>query len=252
MFKSDSTDSQNVTLQPIAVEQIVILKNLSGITNSFYINLSHRKDRKLAIENVLKASSIPFQRIEAVNPNEKGFEHLKRGCFDQAMCPGQIGCQLSHLIALKQAMESDLEHVSIFEDDFEFQAFVDPKFVQSAIQRAMELIPAWDVIILSSSIILEMVLHEHIIPVSSNSTVKLTQIQNAQTTGGYIARRRIIPYIYQAFKECDVSKDYYTAIDQCWKPLQTTYLWIGFEPQIGKQSKSFSDIELREVEYELN
>jgi len=46
-----------------------------------------------------------------------------------------------------------------------------------------------------------------------------------------------------------VKRDYSTAIDQCWKPLQHTHLWIGYRPQMGTQGPSFSDIESVNVNY---
>jgi hypothetical protein len=50
-------------------------------------------------------------------------------------------------------------------------------------------------------------------------------------------------------EKCHVKRDYNTAIDTCWHPLQRSTNWYGFSPQVGTQAASFSDIELRNVDY---
>jgi GR25 family glycosyltransferase involved in LPS biosynthesis len=226
-------------------------KTVLGIQNGYYINLQHRQDRRLQIESTLRNASIPFHRIDAVNTRLDENKHLIANCFDQKACPGQVGCQLSHLKALHTAMTRNVDHIAIFEDDFVFHSYVDNAMVQHAISETMFRIPHWDVIALSLNILSETVWTNFTIPFSSTFTAGISQIHDAQTTGGYIARKSIIPDLYAAFAECDVKRNYFTAIDQCWKPLQRRYIWIGFEPQPGTQGRSFSDIEQRDVNYEL-
>jgi hypothetical protein len=41
-----------------------------GIQNSYKINLQHREDRRLQIENTLRTASIPYERLKAVNTHK--------------------------------------------------------------------------------------------------------------------------------------------------------------------------------------
>ena len=224
-----------------------------GIGHSLYINLGHRSDRMLSIESMLGNASIPFERVSAVDPRLPEYAHLTEGCFDAKECPGYVGCQYSHMKALEIAMSRKLSHVAIFEDDFVFQPFVNLSMVQDAVDDTMKKIPHWDVIALSLNIVSETVLNESV-HFGTGSSVMLTSIHNAQTTGGFIVRDTIMMEMYKSFspENCQVKKDHAIAIDQCWKPLQTTFTWVGFEPQPGIQMQSFSDIEQQVVDYGLS
>ena len=226
--------------------------SVRGIRHAFYINLEHRRDRREAIEATLQRAQIPYERIEALNPRLPEHQGLLEGCWDRSICPGQVGCQLSHLAALRRAMDADWDHVAIFEDDFEWQPFVRPDMVQAAVAEAMELVPHWDVIGLSFNVQKETLMDLRV-RFAPDRWAALTRIQDAHTTGAYIARRSVIAQIHQAFspENCQVRKDYGTAIDTCWKPLQRIGTWLAFEPQPGTQRRSFSDIEQRDVFYGL-
>ena len=223
-----------------------------GIQNAYYINLQHREDRRRQIEQTLGDAFIPFERFDGVNARLDENKHLIAHCFDATICPGQVGCQLSHMRVLDAAMARGVEHIAVFEDDFVFQGHVNLSMVQSAIQETMSSVPYWDVIVLSLNILSETVWKNVSIAFSDVLRVHVSQVHEAQTTGGYIARRSIMPAMYAAFAECNVTADYVTAIDQCWKPLQHRFVWVGFEPQPGTQMKSFSDIEQRDVNYQLH
>lgn len=227
-------------------------RSKSVIDMAFYINLEHRNDRRQSIEKQLQAIKFNFEQIKAINPRDDEYKHLIQNCFDDRACPGQVGCQFSHLLALNTSLKRSYKIVAIFEDDFIFQSFVNLEYVENIVSETMKHVPDWDVIALSLNIYEETPLRKFV-NFSESFQAELTQITNAQTTGGYILRDTIIPHVYNSFLNCDVKKDYHTAIDQCWKYLQyqSAYKWIGFEPQPGTQLKSFSDIERQEVDYGL-
>ena len=244
--------SVNVPATPVPPSRVPRVANVTvGIRNAYYINLQHRGDRRRQIEQTLWGASIPFERFEAVNARLDENKHLIAHCFDATICPGQVGCQLSHMRVLDAAMGRGVEHIAVFEDDFVFQGHVNPSMVQSAIQETMSRVPEWDVIVLSLNIQSETVWRNVSVGFSETGRGYVSQVHEAQTTGGYIARRSIMPAMYAAFADCNVTVDYVTAIDQCWKPLQRRFVWVGFEPQPGTQMKSFSDIEQRDVNYQL-
>jgi glycosyl transferase family 25 len=100
-----------------------------GIQNAYNINLQHRGDRQRQIEQTLGDASIPFERFEAVNARLDENKHLIEHCFDATICPGQVGCQLSHMRVLDAAMARSVEHIAVFEDDFVFQGHVNLSMV---------------------------------------------------------------------------------------------------------------------------
>jgi hypothetical protein len=151
--------------------------------------------------------------------------------------------------ALKKAMVLNLDHITLLEDDFIFQPFVNKSMVQSAVREAMISVPNWDVIGLSLNIRSQTVFQNMTIPFSTSLSAKITQIHIGQTTGGFIARKTIFSDMYASFESCDTNIG--SAIDQCWKVLQGQYIWIGFQPQPGTQAKSYSDIEQHVVDYRL-
>ena len=190
------------------------------------------------------------ERIEATKP----FPNMTQSCWDQSpsgVCAGQIGCQLSHVHALDLAMQRGYPHVTILEDDFALHSHSDPSYVESAVQSLQAMKPDWDVIGLSLSIIEKQLLPETV-KISSMQSLQLVKITKAKTTGGYIVRDRAMPQIRDIIspEKCHVKRDYNTAIDTCWHPLQLSLNWYGFSPQIGTQAASFSDIELRHVDYD--
>jgi len=228
-------------------QQPVRMKN--EIDLALVINLDHRTDRWQSISKLFRSMNVPFERIPAVNP--RNATELIHDCFDTRACPGQVGCQLSHIRALQKAIQLQLNTVAIFEDDFILQPFVDPTYFNEFIHNTTLFVPNWDVIALGLNIQSETVMKSFEVDFSSSYSARLSRINEAQTTTGYILRKSIISEVLSKFNECDVKKDYNTAIDQCWKTLQSQYVWIGFEPQPGTQDKSFSDIEMTFVDYNI-
>jgi hypothetical protein len=75
------------------------------------------------------------------------------------------------------------------------------------------------------------------------------KIVSALTTGGYIVNKHYMPTVLEAFTNCNITHDYRTAIDSCWRKLQPEGNWFSLRPQIGTQSMSMSDIEGKLVDY---
>ena len=229
-----------------------------GIHHCLFINLDHRVDRFNQFLSQINSSGISCERVEGVNPRENGttFAELLKYCFDDRACPGQLGCQLSHLKAVDLAIERNWSHVAIFEDDFMFQPFFPASRLQPLVESVMLNTTQWSVIGLSLNIHSQTVFgHEPVFTSTDrDKEVRTTLVHDAQTTGGLIFRDSAVLRRYRdliSLKNCDVRKDYYTAIDQCMKPMQRDTVWIGFQPQIGTQRASFSDIERVQVNYGL-
>jgi hypothetical protein len=229
-----------------------------GIRHCLFINLDHRLDRLNQFLLQINASGISCERVEGVDPREKGaaFTDLLKSCFDDRACPGQLGCQLSHLKAVDLAIKRNWSHVAIFEDDFMFQPFFPASHLQPLVESVIQNTTEWSVIGLSLNIYSQTVLvYKPVFTTpDSDKQVKMTLIHDAQTTGGLIFRDTSTLRRYRdliSLENCDVRKDYHTAIDQCMKHMQRESTWIGFQPKIGTQRGSFSDIERANVQYGL-
>ena len=186
----------------------------------YYINLDHRQDRKAHFLGQMAQAGIPQSKIQRI----AGIPEKK----------GHIGCTKSHIQTLRTFIASRHKRCIIFEDDFEWLG--SPHKALADFFSAQ--IP-FDVCMLSGSY----------------GTFEPTQwpflrkIANAQTASGYMVSREFAPTLLQNYEEglqlleqpeYDHSK---YAIDQYWKKLQPQSKWYIFEPKLGKQISSVSDIQ---------
>ena len=225
-----------------------------------YINRKKRGDRNRAVfAELTKANFTHITRIEA----EEVFTdaHILESCWDPAMqrkCAGQIGCQRSHLKAIRHAVSRGWSFVAIFEDDFRWLPHVDPVQFAFIIEHVRVSLTEWDVIGVSHNIIE----HENVyigprdsifsIPLSSSTRIDVIRVTRALGTHAYIVRARAYAALIRVFEACDTRRDLETAIDTCWHPLQRKLNWYGFAPQLGTQADGFSDIEQRHVSYGIS
>jgi glycosyl transferase family 25 len=84
----------------------------------------------------------------------------------------------------------------------------------------------------------------------------LKKIEGTQTTSGYIVNQRYYDKLMENFeeglrllKQTDNTSQY--AIDMYWKPLQSQDNWYCYKKRIGKQRESYSDIENKNVNYNV-
>jgi len=195
-----------------------------------FINLDSRVDRKELVEK--EFSNLPHVR-------------LKRFSAIKIPNKGGLGCSLSHISILKEAIKRKLPYICIIEDDFEFN--IPREKAMNNIYRAIDYLgDDWDVLLLSAYS-----LHKNKI-----NHPFLSKVHSSQTTGGYIVNSRYYQTLLDNFIEGAVKleKDYSKigkfAIDQYWKKLQSKDEWFVIEPLIARQRESFSDIENSIVNYE--
>ncbi len=90
---------------------------------AYIINMDSAVERWEHVKAAFSVTGIPFQRIPGVNGRALQFpipefnERLYRRRHGKLPNPGQIGCYLSHLLALDTFLESDREFGIICEDD---------------------------------------------------------------------------------------------------------------------------------------
>lgn len=198
----------------------------------YYINLDKRDDRKKEFLEEMKKIGIDSNkivRIPAIYIPEKG----------------DLGCSKSHIKTLELFIKSPHKNCIIFEDDFEFT--LNKEEMNNIINKFFQRNIDYDILMLSSN---DMVTPED----TEYNFLKKTI--NSQTTSGYIVNKNFAKEILQNFKEGLIllennhdNKGY--VLDQHWKSLQPDSNWYTFNPKLGKQRKSYSDINYEVVDYNI-
>jgi len=233
-------------------------KSTSGfkIEHVYYINLDRRADRRSQIEGELQdAGFTNITRYSAWDGKDPAHESALTGCWDPSICAGQLGCQMSHVGVLQKAIDQGLSHVAVFEDDFGFRpSWKATNKIRKMLEMVIDRLSEWDVIGLGLVLQDSQELCDRVLVSAEGNAQEfvLLKLLQAQTTGGYIIHKRYMKKLMMAIsaENCDVKQDYHTAIDQCWKPLMKQDHWFAFQPQPGHQVASYSDIEVRDVNYE--
>ena len=207
----------------------------------YYINLDHREDRKNELLEELDHYQFPEHKIQRIPAIYKKTQ-------------GHLGCSMSHINALNQFIQSNHNTCLILEDDFQFSENVD--IVQDYFRKVATEKVDFDVIMLAAATTGNNVL--------DTEYPYLKKTKYATTASGYFVNRKIATILLQNFKdgekllrqsyEQNYGKDGYNgsyAVDQYWFPLQEKYKWYSFFPKLGKQRKSYSDIQKGNVDYNL-
>ena len=204
---------------------------LKDITNTFYINLDHRTDRKEHVETQLsKIGLIQFERFNAIR-----------------MENGAVGCSMSHLKLLQQALKSGLDHVLIVEDDIEF---LDPDLFESQLDLFLKAQinegSRWDVVLFAGN---NMPPYKTIDPTC-------VKVSRCQTTTGYLVNGHYIEKLMNNVKMGltnllrDPKNHTQYAIDKHWFALQAVDNWFLITPLTVVQREDYSDIEKKVINYQ--
>ena len=199
---------------------------LENIKNAFYINLENRVDRKIHVETQMNSIGIICQRFNAIK-----------------MHNGAIGCSMSHLKLLQEAVKNNLDHILIVEDDI---TFLDPDLFKKQINRFFELHGNnWDVILLAGN---------NMPPYEATDDTCI-RVSRCQTTTGYLVNGHYIKVLMQNVKMGltnllnNPNERSQFAIDKFWIALQHLYKWYLIIPPTVVQLEGYSDIEKRVTDY---
>lgn len=200
----------------------------------YYINLDHRTDRDREMLKEFEKMNIPKEKIKRIS-----------GTYNKEH--GHLGCSSSHIKTVEEFVNSNYKNCIIFEDDFEFVQ--SPETVSNLFLSFFKENINYDVLLLSANGESE--------PIKDYPFIQ--KVINSQTTSGYMINKNFAPILLQNYKEgyalfekaynSNQNKESLYAIDQYWKILQNVYNWFVFEPKIGKQRKSKSDISGIVVDY---
>ena len=195
-----------------------------------YINLKFREDRKRQVQREFFNYGFKKNQLERVDA-----QFAKNGHF---------GCLVSHLKAIKMAMDQQLDQVLIVEDDF---AWSMGRNATRDVLRENLNDKSWSILLLSCK-------WGKFLPRNTVSSYPT----NCQTTTGYVIRKDYYLKLYNHWNEYVqkqlISTEKYnkmlvnghqTALDQSWKILQITdnVNWSITKPMLAHQRKSYSNIE---------
>ena len=190
----------------------------------YYINLDERTDRKEQF--LAEMDKINFSKNKIIRIAGTKTEN------------GHIGCSLSHIKAVSEFIASGKLNCIIFEDDFEFTA--DPIHIKHAFSDFIANHVQYDICMLSGNVVEQEMSHKYYF---------LNKILNAQTASGYMLNRNFAETLLENFNAgssllSQNPKDHPKyAIDQYWKVLQPKSRWYIFNPKLGKQRNSYSNIQ---------
>jgi GR25 family glycosyltransferase involved in LPS biosynthesis len=205
-----------------------------NIDKIFVINLDHRQDRLKEFLVEFKKMGYPEDKLERFS-----------GILDKGNPP--LGCLKSHLSILKIARDRGYKKIIIFEDDFEF-ILEDSLDLYNNLNDFFSRKLDFKVLMLSYNIMEP--------PKPIDDLVGITR--NVQTASGYLVNmdysHELIDYLEYGRemleKEGETLKHLY-ANDQIWKKTQQDDKWYYFIDRVGKQRKSYSNIEGQIVNYEV-
>jgi len=196
----------------------------------YYINLTERTDRKDHFLLEMDKMNIPSDKVHRFNAIKN--------------TRGEVGCSYSHIRVLEEFIDSDYNNCIIFEDDFEF--IISKEEFENLIKQVFDNKIDYDVIMLGCNV-------REIENTKYNFLYKLL---NGHTTSGYLISKKFAPILLQNYlegakllEENTVDKYDLYAIDQYWKKLQPDNNWYVFNPKVGIQMESFSDIHKVVVNY---
>ena len=207
-----------------------MVKSIKDIQHVLYINLDHRKDRKIHVEDQLGRIGVPLGSIERYPAIQ-----LIKGS-------GAIGCTMSHLRCLKKAKDSGWDHVCIVEDDIEF---LQPSLFVKQMNHFLENHPVWDVLLLGGNNV----------PPYQKIDDTCVRVGSCQTTTGYLVKNHYFDKLIENIKEGlellfrNPENHFLYAIDKYWFHLQKVDFWYLIIPLTVTQRADYSDIEQRPTNY---
>jgi glycosyl transferase family 25 len=203
-------------------------------TPTFYINLDARTDR---LEHV---------RQELVKMGIVANSHRIRAIKTQN---GALGCALSHIRCLEEAIAGNAPCVFICEDDI---TFTDPPLLRQNLAAFLGQSLAWDVIIIGGNLVASFGEDNRVVPGAGAGP--FCRVADCQTTTGYIVARHYYETLLANFRESATilargGPGREAAIDITWKRLQPAGAWYMILPATVTQYENYSDIEERVVQY---
>ena len=208
---------------------------MENIGRVYYINLNYREDRRKNITAWFEKAKTPtekIERIDAVYIQERP----------------HIACGLSHIKALETFLQSGLDNCIIFEDDFEP---LDASTFWDNFKKIFNDIIKYDIIMCSYN--------DRAVEYEPGPTDYLIKLKHTFTASGYLITREFAPTVLECLREAHrlaIEEEEQTRMkthkymnDIYWCKLMPISRWYSFNPRIGKQYPSYSDLQGHFVDY---
>jgi GR25 family glycosyltransferase involved in LPS biosynthesis len=201
---------------------------MEKIDRIYYINLTERIDRNEHFLKEMQKINIDMSKIQRIS----AIKHIK----------GYIGCGLSQISALKDAIENKYKNIMIFEDDFKFE--IDKYVFSNKIEWFFNNHNDYNICCMAYNLTKGNLINN-----------QLVEIHNSYCASGYIISEKFIPILLECFVDAvtcllNGATQASASIDVKWRYLQgKDKKFYGFYPRLGKQMASYSDIENKFVSY---
>jgi GR25 family glycosyltransferase involved in LPS biosynthesis len=201
---------------------------LKGVEKIFCVNLERRPDRRTEATNEFKKFDLEFEFFNATDGHSLNLSGKIK--------PGHIGCVLSHFNLFKHIRDNeDGEIFMITEDDVVFK----DDFINTY-NSLIDNVPFdWTLFYFGGN-------HNHLSIDFTSSNIH--RLKNTYTTHCYLVKKSKIDLIIQEF---DNDRIFNEEVDVHLSNVQRRYPCYGFYPSIAWQRDSFSDIEMRDVNYDF-
>jgi GR25 family glycosyltransferase involved in LPS biosynthesis len=198
----------------------------------YCINLDRRPDKWKNCLLEFEKHDIVVERITAIdgNPNNEIKNEIKEPYVYK---PGIIGCALSHLKIVKDALENNYKNILILEDDIVFEEEVNYKFSEYINKIPLD----WQLLYFGGNH-----LGEHFTEINDN----VFKITNTYTTHCIGMKNE---FFKKFIARVELSIDY--PIDVIYAELQKSNSAYCFKPHLAWQRKGFSDIDNAYVDYDI-
>lgn len=218
----------NAARLPAHSHHFAIGENFRAVVEVRIINLAHRPDRRAAVSQNLKESGFQeFQIIDAVNGHKK-FPELS------PVTAASLGCELSHIQALKSPTALRTLAIMICEDDLEFLS--KPAEIETCIAEFLQN-PSLDVLSISGRP------RGGSIPISDNLRIVVGLVGR----GAYLVKVSAVPPLVAEFSKGAkrLAKGRLSGKgDLMWRGLQQSKMFFASPTiDLAQQSAGFSDIE---------
>jgi len=200
---------------------------IEGIDKIYCINLERREDRRKEAEAEFQKFNLDFEFFKGVDGHSL---NIKGG-----IKPGHIGCVMSHLNLYKHLKEQEGDIFMITEDDVVFA----DNFIDFYLDRIKNVPNDWHLLYFGgnhNSLSLNIV------------SPNIHKLQKTYTTHCYVVKKCYLDLLIDEFDNKDI---FNSEVDVHLSKIQTKVPCYGFTPSIAWQRDGFSDIEMRNVEYDF-
>ncbi|MDO4441603.1 MAG: glycosyltransferase family 25 protein [Moraxella sp.] len=161
---------------------------------NYVISLTIANDRRTHIRKEFSKQNIPFEFFDAITPNQliETAQLLKIDLNkNQILSNNELACLLSHVRLWKKAIDENMDHIAIFEDDIYLS-----KDAHLFLNNSNWIDNDWGFIKIEKTI--EKALLKNPILLSEDHTISLLNSVHL-ATGGYILSKTIAQQLYNHF-----------------------------------------------------